>query len=657
MAAGFVHLDVRSFFSLKEGAFSPEQLAQRAAALGMPAVAMTDRDGLYGAARFVRACEAAGVRPILGASLTVRASGSRRARRAARRGRPRLREPLPAGHRRAAARRARRSQRRDAADLRARGRHDRGARAAFASGPARGARTGGRRRRARGAVPRCLRSGAMRDRGRAPAGAGLRRRDPRDASARRAAAGAGARHEPGPLPRGRRRVPGRRARVHAPDRPGRFRQRVPAERRGVPEAGGGDARAVRRTSGSLRRHARRRGAVRVRPRPRAAALPGLPDAGGPLGGRAAGRAVLARRPRPRPRRDRAAAGTAAPRALDDPADGVRGVLPDRRRHRCRREVDGHHGRVPRQRRRLVGLLPRRHLRRGRAAARSRVRAVPEPDARRTAGRRHRRRVGAPRGRLRHDPVAARAGARGLRRDDRHLPGARRDPRGRQGARPARGRGGRGREGVPAHLGAEPAVGARAAARAPGHQPAGAATGPAVPGRRTARRLPPARRAASLRDRAGLARPGGACAPRTLRERAPDGPGRQGRRRAARLPEARHPRRADALVDAARAGRDRAHHRREGRPRTDPARRSGHVRDDPRLRHARLFPDRIAGPARAAPEAPAGRVRGSDRRHLAVPARPGQVGHDPPVHRTADGAASGPPTSIRSSGRRCRRRSA
>jgi len=70
---GFVHLDVRSFFSLKEGAFAPEQLAEQAAGLGMPAVAMTDRDGLYGAARFVSACEEVGVRPILGASLTVRA--------------------------------------------------------------------------------------------------------------------------------------------------------------------------------------------------------------------------------------------------------------------------------------------------------------------------------------------------------------------------------------------------------------------------------------------------------------------------------------------------------------------------------------------------------------------------------------------------------
>jgi len=69
----FVHLDVRSCFSLKEGAFTPEQLVGRAVELGMPAVALTDRDGLYGAARFVKACEQQGVEPILGASLTVRA--------------------------------------------------------------------------------------------------------------------------------------------------------------------------------------------------------------------------------------------------------------------------------------------------------------------------------------------------------------------------------------------------------------------------------------------------------------------------------------------------------------------------------------------------------------------------------------------------------
>jgi error-prone DNA polymerase len=69
---GFVHLNVRSNFSLKDGAFFPEQLALAAAELGMPAVALTDRDGLYGATRFVDACSKAGVRPILGATLTIR---------------------------------------------------------------------------------------------------------------------------------------------------------------------------------------------------------------------------------------------------------------------------------------------------------------------------------------------------------------------------------------------------------------------------------------------------------------------------------------------------------------------------------------------------------------------------------------------------------
>jgi error-prone DNA polymerase len=74
-SSGFVHLDVRSAFSLKEGAFVPEHLAELAAALEMPAVALTDRDGLYGAARFVAACQKEGVRPILGASLTIRERG------------------------------------------------------------------------------------------------------------------------------------------------------------------------------------------------------------------------------------------------------------------------------------------------------------------------------------------------------------------------------------------------------------------------------------------------------------------------------------------------------------------------------------------------------------------------------------------------------
>ncbi len=85
MPSSFVHLDVRSFFSLKEGAFSPEALARRAAELEMPAVALADRDGLYGAARFVDACEREGVRPILGGSVSVREAGTLPLSRAGRR--------------------------------------------------------------------------------------------------------------------------------------------------------------------------------------------------------------------------------------------------------------------------------------------------------------------------------------------------------------------------------------------------------------------------------------------------------------------------------------------------------------------------------------------------------------------------------------------
>ena len=63
--------------------------------------------------------------------------------------------------------------------------------------------------------------------------------------------------EPRALPGARGRVPGRRARVHAADRADRAEPRHPRERRGLAEAGGGDARAVRRAAGPLRRHARR----------------------------------------------------------------------------------------------------------------------------------------------------------------------------------------------------------------------------------------------------------------------------------------------------------------------------------------------------------------------------------------------------------------
>src|SRR6476469_7758238 len=54
-----------------EGAMEPKTIAERAAKLGFPAVALTDRNGLYGAMPFSDACFGKGVQPIIGAMLGV----------------------------------------------------------------------------------------------------------------------------------------------------------------------------------------------------------------------------------------------------------------------------------------------------------------------------------------------------------------------------------------------------------------------------------------------------------------------------------------------------------------------------------------------------------------------------------------------------------
>ena len=67
----YIELHTASAFSFLQGASLPEALVDRAAALGYPALALLDRDGVYGAPRFHKAALAAGVRPIIGAELTV----------------------------------------------------------------------------------------------------------------------------------------------------------------------------------------------------------------------------------------------------------------------------------------------------------------------------------------------------------------------------------------------------------------------------------------------------------------------------------------------------------------------------------------------------------------------------------------------------------
>ena len=74
MSEAFAHLHVASGFSLRYGASTPATLVERAAAHGQPALALTDRDGLYGAVRFVQACDEAGIAPVLGVDLAVSAA-------------------------------------------------------------------------------------------------------------------------------------------------------------------------------------------------------------------------------------------------------------------------------------------------------------------------------------------------------------------------------------------------------------------------------------------------------------------------------------------------------------------------------------------------------------------------------------------------------
>ena len=72
----FTELHTSSAFSFLEAASLPESLVERAAALGYSALALIDRDGVYGAPRFHKAARAAGIKPIIGCELTMNATGS-----------------------------------------------------------------------------------------------------------------------------------------------------------------------------------------------------------------------------------------------------------------------------------------------------------------------------------------------------------------------------------------------------------------------------------------------------------------------------------------------------------------------------------------------------------------------------------------------------
>jgi error-prone DNA polymerase len=98
----YVELHATSAFSFLRGASFPEQLAERAAELNLSALALLDRNGVYGAQRFSVACREKGVRPIIGASLTMTDGSELPVLVASRTGYENLCSLLTAGHLRSA---------------------------------------------------------------------------------------------------------------------------------------------------------------------------------------------------------------------------------------------------------------------------------------------------------------------------------------------------------------------------------------------------------------------------------------------------------------------------------------------------------------------------------------------------------------------------
>ena len=72
----YVELRCRSAFSFLEGASLPEDLVAAAASGGHDALALGDRDGVYGAPRFFAAARKTGLRPIVGAEISLAAGAA-----------------------------------------------------------------------------------------------------------------------------------------------------------------------------------------------------------------------------------------------------------------------------------------------------------------------------------------------------------------------------------------------------------------------------------------------------------------------------------------------------------------------------------------------------------------------------------------------------
>ena len=71
MSAAYIELHANSAFSFLEGASLPEELIGACGEYQMPAIALLDRDGVYGAPRLHHAAKKAGIKAHIGAEVTV----------------------------------------------------------------------------------------------------------------------------------------------------------------------------------------------------------------------------------------------------------------------------------------------------------------------------------------------------------------------------------------------------------------------------------------------------------------------------------------------------------------------------------------------------------------------------------------------------------
>ena len=407
----YIELHTSSAFSFLDGASLPEALIDRAAALGYPALALLDRDGVYGAPRFHLAAQRAGIKAIVGAELTV-ASGARDRVRV-RGARTRIAAPAP---RRTPPRRSSGCSRcpvliesrdgyrnlcRLVTTMKLRAAKGEGAltfddldghvgglvalagRTAIDGAPF-------RRRRARRSHRRRVRrvAGLRRAAAASPARAGVGQPDP--ARARRRVSRAGDCHQRRALRRAVGSAALRRAHLHPPQDHARAR-RTPADlqRRALSEVAGGDGAAVRRSAAGGRRHRRARRPPRLHDGRSRLSLPRISGAAGrddgvvpaqdDAGGRARALSAV--------RRSRAPADRA--RARSDREARSRRLLPDRLGHRQLLPPARHPGAGARLGGQQRGVLQPRHHRRRSDRHGSAVRAVPVGRARRVAGHRSR----------------------------------------------------------------------------------------------------------------------------------------------------------------------------------------------------------------------------------------------------------------------------